>query len=193
MPGDRWQQFANLRAYLGYMWGHPGKQLLFMGSEFAQSDEWSEARGLDWWLLDFPEHRGVLNCVRDLNAVYRESPALWSLDHEPRGFEWIDANDAAGNVFSWLRWGADGSVVACVSNLSPVVRADYRLGLPAAGTWHEVLNTDAAEYGGSGVGNLGAVSTEEIWWHGKPVSASLTVPPLSTLWLRFDDSAAVPD
>ena len=193
MPGDRWQQLANLRAYLGYMWGHPGKQLLFMGSEFAQSDEWSEARGLDWWLLDFPEHRGVLDCVRDLNAVYRESPALWSLDHEPRGFEWIDANDAAGNVFSWLRWGADGSVVACVSNLSPVVRADYRLGLPAAGTWHEVLNTDAAEYGGSGVGNLGAVSTEEIWWHGKPVSASLTVPPLSTLWLRFDDSAAVPD
>ena len=184
MPGDRWQQLANLRAYLGYMWAHPGKQLLFMGCEFAQSAEWTESQSLDWWLLDFDEHRGVLSAVRDLNRVYRDTPALWSRDHEPGGFEWIDANDAGSNVFSWLRWDHDGGVVACVSNLAPVARDGYRLGLPFAGRWDEVVNTDAVEYGGSGVGNLGAVHTEDIWWHGRPTSASLMLPPLATVWLR---------
>ena len=152
MPGDRWQQLANLRAYLAYMWAHPGKQLLFMGSEFAQSREWSEGRSLDWWLLDYPEHRGVQTCLRDMNRVYREQPALWSQDHDPAGFEWIDANDAQGNVFSWLRWGTDGSVVAVVLNFSPIVRQDYRIGLPMTGRWTEILNTDAEAYGGFGRG-----------------------------------------
>jgi 1,4-alpha-glucan branching enzyme len=185
MPGDRWQQLANLRAYLGYMWAHPGKQLIFMGSEFAQSSEWNEDTGLEWWLLQFAEHAGVQACVRDLNAAYTASPALWQRDHEPAGFEWIDANDAAGNVFSWLRWGHDDQVIASITNLSPVVREGYRVGLPFAGRWDEVLNTDAEQYGGSGVGNLGAVTTDEVWWHGRPVSASVTLPPLSTVWLRY--------
>ena len=152
MPGDRWQQLANLRAFLGFMWAHPGKQLLFMGSEFAQSAEWSEAKSLDWWLLEYPEHRGIQACLRDMNRIYRTHQALWSQDHLQAGFEWIDANDAPGNVFSWIRWGSDGSAIAVVINFSPVVREDYRLGLPMAGTWTEILNTDADAYGGSGDG-----------------------------------------
>jgi len=186
MPGDRWQQLANLRAYLCYMWAHPGKQLLFMGSEFAQSSEWSEARSLDWWLLDYPEHRGVQACLRDMNLAYRENSAMWSQDHVEAGFEWIDANDAPGNVFSWLRRGADGSLVAVVVNFSPVVRYDYRLGLPMNGVWTEVVNTDAEEYGGSGVGNFGAVHADGEGAHGLPTSATVTVPPLGGLWLRWE-------
>jgi 1,4-alpha-glucan branching enzyme len=186
MPGDRWQQLANLRAYLAYMWAHPGKQLLFMGSEFAQSSEWSEGRSLDWWLLDYPEHRGVQTCLRDMNRVYREQPALWSQDHDPAGFEWIDANDAQGNVFSWLRWGTDGSVVAVVLNFSPIVRQDYRIGLPMAGRWTEIMNTDAEAYGGSGVGNLGAVIAEGDGAHGMTTGAMVTLPPLAGIWLRWE-------
>jgi 1,4-alpha-glucan branching enzyme len=116
VAGDRWQQMAGLRTYLAYMWAHPGKQLLFMGSEFAQSDEWSEGRGLDWWLLEFGEHRGVQACLAHLNHVYRDAPAMWTQDTSPFGFEWIDANDASGNTFTWLRWGSDGSVMACLFN-----------------------------------------------------------------------------
>jgi 1,4-alpha-glucan branching enzyme len=183
IPGDRWQQLATLRAYFAFMWAHPGKQLLFMGSEFAQYAEWSEGRGLDWWLLDNADHRGVAQCLADLNRAYRDSPALWSLDNEPRGFEWIDANDSAGNVFSWLRWGSDGSVVACVVNFSAVPHEDYRLGLPSAGDWVELMNTDAAAYGGSGVGNLGVVTSDDLAWHGRPASVTLRVPPLGALWL----------
>ena len=186
MPGDRWQQLANLRAFLGFMWAHPGKQLLFMGSEFAQSAEWSEAKSLDWWLLDYPEHRGIQACLRDMNQIYRAHPALWSQDHVQAGFEWIDANDALGNVFSWLRWGSDGSAVAVVINFSPVVRENYRLGLPMAGTWTEILNTDADAYGGSGAGNLGAVVAEGEGAHGMPSAASIVVPPLAAVWLRWD-------
>src|SRR5207302_827320 len=118
MPGDRWQQLANLRALFGFMWAHPGKQLLFMGSEFGQESEWSEARSLDWWLLDLPDHRGVWQLIRDLNAVYKQHPALWTCDAEGAGFQWIDANDAEGNVLSFLRWGTDGSAVACIANFS---------------------------------------------------------------------------
>ncbi len=165
------------------MWAHPGKQLLFMGSELGQYAEWSEGRGLDWWLLDHADHRGLWQCLADLNRAYRAAPALWSLDGEPRGFEWIDANDSSGNVFSWLRWGADGSVVACVVNFSSVPRETYRLGLPHAGTWSEVLNTDAVAYGGSGVGNLGKVEASDDSWHGRPASALLRVPPLAAIWL----------
>lgn len=186
MPGDRWQELANLRAYLGFMWGHPGKKLLFMGSEFAQSHEWSSERSLDWWLLQFPEHAGVLQVVTDLNTLYRETPALWQRDDEPAGFEWIDANDAGANTFSWLRWSDDGGCLAVVANLSPVPREGHRIGLPMTGRWTEVLNTDAVVYGGSGLGNLGAIEADDTAWHGRPASAAVTLPPLATLFFRYD-------
>ncbi|HET9945783.1 MAG TPA: 1,4-alpha-glucan branching protein GlgB [Actinomycetes bacterium] len=184
MPGDRWQQLANLRAYLAFMWAHPGKQLLFMGSEFGQESEWAESRSLDWWLTDNPDHRGVQTMVSDMNAVYRDSPALWSQDVDPHGFQWIDANDAGNNVFSFLRWGSDGSALACIANFSAVPHEGYRVGLPSAGRWDEVLNTDAESYVGSGVGNLGGVDADGDGWHGQPASATLRVPPLGTVWLR---------
>ncbi|QZY30228.1 1,4-alpha-glucan branching protein GlgB [Nocardioides coralli] len=184
MPGDRWQQLANLRAYLAYMWAHPGKQLVFMGAEIGQESEWAEARELDWWLLDHPEHRGVQSLVRDLNRVYRETPTLWTSDQDPEGFAWLDADDASRNVFSFLRRSADGEPLVCVSNFSPSPHGDYRLPLPAAGTWAEVLNTDSDTYTGSGVGNLGSVTGVEGEHHGQPAYADITVPPLATVWLR---------
>ncbi|HSE70975.1 MAG TPA: 1,4-alpha-glucan branching protein GlgB [Nocardioidaceae bacterium] len=186
MPGDRWRQLANLRTYLAYMWAHPGKQLLFMGSEFAQESEWAESRELDWWLLEHVEHRGVQSLVRDMNRLYADTPALWSLDIEESGFGWIDANDANNNVFSFLRRGKDGSMMACVANFAAVPHHGYRLGLPARGVWTEVLNTDADTYYGSGVGNLGAVVARGEEWHGQPASTTLSLPPLGTLWLRFE-------
>jgi 1,4-alpha-glucan branching enzyme len=189
IPGDRWQQFATLRALLAYMWAHPGKQLLFMGSEFGQPSEWSESRGLDWWLLDDAGHRGVQRLVGDLNRVYRASPALWSQDTDPAGFAWIDANDSDNNTFSFLRWGSDGSVLACVVNFAAVPHEGYRLGLPRPGLWEESLNTDADLYAGSGVGNLGAVIATTSPWHGQPYSATLRVPPLGALWLRHPGPA----
>ncbi len=185
MPGDRWQQLANLRAYLAYMWAHPGKQLLFMGAEFGQESEWSEERGLDWWLMDHVDHAGVHTLVRDLNTAYRASPAVWSKDQDPSGFAWIDANDAEGNVFSFVRSDADAPQVACISNFSAVPHDHYRLGLPRAGRWDEVINTDAETYFGSGVGNLGAVEAVDEPWHGRPASATLRLPPLGTVWLRY--------
>jgi 1,4-alpha-glucan branching enzyme len=188
MPGDRWQQLANLRAYLAFMWAHPGKQLLFMGAEIGQEAEWSESRDLDWWLMDHSDHQGVHAAVRDINHVYRRHLAFWSQDADPGGFSWIDANDAAGNVFSFLRFGSDGSAVACLANFAAIPRDDYRVGLPYAGRWSEILNTDAHGYGGSGVGNLGGVDAELREWHGRPASAALRLPPLATLWLRWDGS-----
>jgi 1,4-alpha-glucan branching enzyme len=185
IPGDRWQRLATLRALLAYMWAHPGKQLLFMGGEFGQEAEWSESRSLDWGLLADPGHRGVQRLVGDLNRAYRELPALWSQDTSPDGFAWIDANDASDNVFSFLRWGADGSVLACVANFAGQPHEGYRLGLPRAGRWEEIVNTDADTYTGSGVGNLGAVVATEAPWHGQPYSATLRVPPLGTLWLHY--------
>ncbi len=185
VPGDRWQQLATVRAFLAFMWAHPGKQLLFMGQEFAQDAEWSEERGLDWWLLDHAEHRGVQAMLRDANNVYRATPALWALDHSPEGFEWIDANDQNNNTFSWLRWDGDGGVIASIANFSAVPHLDYRVGLPFAGEWEEVLNTDAEAYGGSGVGNLGAVTAEDVPWQSRPASASISVPPLGAVWLRY--------
>jgi 1,4-alpha-glucan branching enzyme len=182
MPGDRWRQLANLRCYLAYMWAHPGKQLIFMGTEFAQESEWAESRELDWWLLDNADHRGVQEMVRDLNRVYRETPALWARDVEGSGFEWIDASDSANNVFSFVRKGADGELLACVANFAAVPHHGYRLGLPRAGTWAEVLNTDAERYAGSGVGNLGSVEATGEPWHGQPASAEITVPPLGAVW-----------
>jgi 1,4-alpha-glucan branching enzyme len=190
IPGDRWQQMATLRAMYAYMWAHPGKQLLFQGQEFAQGGEWAESRSLDWWLLDDPGHRGVARLITDLNRTYRETSALWSRDTEPSGFHWIDANDAAGNVYSFLRFGDDGSVIACVANFSSVPHEGYQLGLPYAGRWDEVVNTDADTYFGSGVGNFGGVEATDDMWHGQPASARLRVPPLGTLWLRYAGDAA---
>jgi len=190
MPGDWWQQRANLRAYLAFMWAHPGKQLLFMGQEFAQGAEWSEAHGPDWWLLDpaygaEADHRGVRDMVRDLNIVYRHTPALWQQDIDPAGFEWIVGDAAEDNVFAFLRFAADGSPLLAVSNLSPVVRPDYRLGVPDdIPAWHESLNTDVAKYGGSDVTNPDVIKPEPQGWHGRPASVRLTLPPLATVWLR---------
>ena len=186
LPGDRWQQLATLRAYLAFMWAHPGKKLLFMGSEFAQSHEWDADAGLDWWLIQFAEHAGVQRVMRDINLTYQRTPALWQLDDDPSGFEWIDANDGENNVFTWLRKDDAGRWLACAVNFSALPRPDYRIGLPATGQWSEVLNTDAAEYGGSGTGNLGAVTAEGPAWHGRPTSAQLIVPPLAAIWLTND-------
>ena len=203
MPGDDWRRFAGLRTLLAYMWAHPGKQLLFMGSEFGQGAEWSQENGLDWWVLDDDYHSGTQRLVRDLNQAYRNAPALWALDYSPEGFGWIDANDAEGNTLSFLRFsghpgaggagtggtstgeaGAQGaSVLACIANFSGDPHSEYRVGLPHAGRWVEVMNTDAAGYGGSGVGNLGVVEATAEPWHGRPASAVITLPPLGVLWL----------
>jgi 1,4-alpha-glucan branching enzyme len=186
MPGDRWQQLANLRTYLAYMWAHPGKQLLFMGCEFGQESEWAESRELDWWLLDNPDHRGVHTLVRDMNNIYKETSALWSLDIEGSGFQWIDANDSSNNTLSFIRYpkDPDDGPLVCVANFSAVPHHGYRLGLPQGGEWAELLNTDAGVYAGSGVGNLGVVRADQGEHHGQPASATLTIPPLATLWLR---------
>ena len=184
MPGDRWQQLANLRALYAYMWAHPGKKLIFMGGEFAQSDEWSEARSLDWHLLEHGEHAGVQALVRELNRVYSAEPALWELDHEPAGFRWLEANDASNNVVAFARYASDGArPLVCVCNLAPTPRDAYRVGMPAVGGWLEVLNTDSTYYGGSDVGNLGGVVAEARPWHDQPYSAELTLPPLAVVWL----------
>ncbi|MCL6537254.1 MAG: 1,4-alpha-glucan branching protein GlgB [Acidothermus sp.] len=182
MPGDRWQQMANLRAYLGFMWAHPGKQLLFMGGEFAQDNEWSEERSLDWWLLQYFEHSSVQHLVRDLNTFYRALPALWKSEDDPSAFRWIDANDSANNTLAFARFAPDGSCVVCVSNFAGVPHEDYRLGFPAPGRWREVLNTDAPIYNGSGVGNLGGIDAVDEPSHGLPASAVIRVPPLATVW-----------
>ena len=187
MPGDRWQQLANVRAFLAFMWSHPGKQLLFMGSEFGQEAEWSEGRSLDWWLEQTPWHAGLQQLVRDLNRLYREHPQLWQLDSDPRGFEWIDANDSPHNTFSYLRKDSSGRPLAIIVNFAAIPHENYRIGLPQTGRWREVLNTDAELYGGSGVGNLGGVTAEPVSWHGRAASAELRVPPLSAVWLVPED------
>jgi len=183
MAGDEWRQFAGLRSLLAYMWAHPGKQLLFMGGEFGQGDEWSEQTGLQWHLLEYPLHAGVQQLVKDLNSAYAAHPALWQQDSSPEGFQWIDASDRASNVLSFLRYGSDGSVLACVANFAAAPHYDYRVGLPAAGRWTELVNTDAETYGGSGIGNYGAVEATGQPWHGRPASAALSIPPLGVLWL----------
>jgi 1,4-alpha-glucan branching enzyme len=182
MPGDRWKQLANLRALLAYMWAHPGKQLVFMGAELAQDTEWAEGGSLPWHLLDDPSHRGVAELVRRLNELYGQHPALWSLDDTPEGFRWVTPDDRAGNVLSFLRQGTDGSALVCVTNFSGNVHRGYRIGLPHAGTWREVLNTDALEYSGAGEGNLGLVTAVPEGRHGQPASAALTLPALATVW-----------
>ena len=185
MPGDRWQQLANLRAYLAFMWAHPGKKLLFMGSEFAQSSEWSSERGLDWDALASTEHQGVLNVVTDLNHLYANNRALWERDCDPRGFEWIDGEAADTSIFSWIRWSDHGECVAFIANFSPEVRYDFPFALPQPGKWTEILNTDSPHYGGSGVGNLGQILAQPHEWSGKPAMARITVPPLAAVFFEF--------
>ena len=188
MAGDTWQKFANLRALYGFMWAHPGKKLLFMGGEFAQWSEWNDAAELDWNLLDFPQHAGVQNLIRDLNALYRKTAALHEVDFEPFGFEWISANDSDNSVIAFLRRSRDSSrAMLCVCNFTPVVRHDYRIGAPGPGIYHERLNTDSQYYGGSNVGNpFGMVDAEQIPSHGRDWSVSLTLPPLATVFLDWE-------
>jgi 1,4-alpha-glucan branching enzyme len=181
MPGDRWQQFANLRALYGWMWSHPGKKLLFMGGEIAQEREWNHDRSIDWHLLNLDEHAGVQALIATLNAVMRHEPALHTWDDKAEGFEWIDASDVDANVLAFLRKGEVGRPVLCVANLSPVVRQQYRVGLPCGGEWEELVNTDEHRFGGSGVAN-GIVSAEAATWQGHPFSAEFTLPPLGVCW-----------
>jgi 1,4-alpha-glucan branching enzyme len=189
MPGDHWQQLANTRAYLAYMWSHPGKQLLFMGQEFGQLSEWSEERGLDWWILDQPSHHQLAEFVGAMNRIYRDTPALWQLDDDSAGFEWVEGGAAAENVIAFLRYDRDRTPLLCIVNFAGRPHEGFRLGLPAAGRWTEVLNSDALEYGGSGVGNLGAVEATEVPWAGRPASATFTLPPLGAVWFRYEPAA----
>ena len=184
MAGDDWQKFANLRALYTWMWAHPGKKLLFMGGELAQRNEWNHDASLDWHLLQSGMHAGVSALVRDLNRCFRDDPALFELDGDGRGFQWLQPDSADANVYAFLRWSADRSRhVVCVVNLSPVARYDYRVGMPHAGPYREVINSDAVEYGGSGVGNGGRVMVEDIPADGQQRSARLTLPPLGGIWL----------
>jgi 1,4-alpha-glucan branching enzyme len=185
MPGDRWQRFANLRAYFGFMWAHPGKKLLFMGGEFAQEAEFDHDATPHWQLLDDPLHRGVQMLVRDLNRLYCSEPALHVFDAEPAGFEWLVSDDIENSVLAWRRVDGAGREVVAVCNFTPVPRHGYRIGMAQPGQWEEVLNTDAAIYGGSNVGNGGEVWTQPVASHGKPQSATLVLPPLGTVYLRL--------
>jgi 1,4-alpha-glucan branching enzyme len=181
MPGDDWQRFANLRTLLGYQWLFPGKKLLFMGGEIGQSDEWNANSQLDWWLLEAgPYHLGAQKFVADLNRLYLDSPGLWQADYDHAGFSWIDCNDRDNSVLSFLRQTADGkNQTVVILNLTPVPRQNYRVGLPRGGKWKEVLNSDAAAYGGSNSGNGGAVHAEPTKHHGHAHSAIFLLPPLS--------------
>ncbi|MDP3223284.1 MAG: 1,4-alpha-glucan branching protein GlgB, partial [Rubrivivax sp.] len=183
MPGDIWQRFANLRAYYGFMWGHPGKKLLFMGCEFAQVAEWNHEQSLDWHLLQDSNHGGMQKLVRDLNHLYRASPALHSQDFNGEGFEWIDHGDARRSLLSFVRKGSGGQLMLVLCNFAPVVHEGFRLGVPAEGAWQERLNTDSSHYGGSNVGTpLGAAHSVAVPSHGRAHSVVLNVPPLATVF-----------
>ena len=190
MPGDAWQKFANLRAYYGYMWGHPGKKLLFMGNEFAQGREWNYEESLDWFLLDENIgggwHKGILKLVKDLNHIYRENLPLFELDYSPEGFDWLVVDDAANSVFAFERRSSNGERIIVISNFTPVPRHNYRIGVNVAGTYEEILNTDSMYYQGSNVGNFGYVTSEEIESHGRENSISISIPPLATVYLKYN-------
>ncbi|MGY2262518.1 1,4-alpha-glucan branching protein GlgB [Pseudomonas sp. SDO55104_S430] len=183
MPGDRWQKFANLRAYLSFMWTHPGKKLLFMGCEFGQWREWNHDQQLDWYLLQYSEHKGVQKLVSDLNRLYRDIPALHEQDDVPQGFQWLIGDDAINSVYAWLRWSREGKPVLVVANFTPVPREAYRVGVPFAGRWKELLNSDSAIYAGSDYGNSGGADAEETPSHGQALSLVLNLPPLAVLIL----------
>jgi len=178
IPGDRWQKLATLRALYGFMWAHPGKKLLFMGCDFAQSEEWSESRSLDWHLTDYDEHQGVQRSVASMNTLYRSTPALWQKDTSPEGFTWIKNNDGAGNTLAFTRWSDNGMPLVCITNFSPVPHEQYALSLPKAGTWYEAFNSDDLAYGGSGVKNVDITSLPGQ-------ETILRVPPLGTIWLAL--------
>jgi 1,4-alpha-glucan branching enzyme len=190
MPGDSWQQFANLRLMFGYMWAHPGKKLLFMGGEFGQRREWTHEGSLEWWVAALPEHAGVQRWIRDLNGLLRAEPALFELDFDQAGFEWIGADDAESSVISFLRRAkSDAAPLLTVCNFTPVVRRNYGVGVPQGGIWRELLNSDAGVYGGSGVGNFGAVEAAPIPTHGRAHALTLTLPPLGCMVLKPDGSS----
>ena len=191
MPGDEWQKFANLRVYYGFMFAHPGKKLMFMGGEFAQLTEWNHDAALDWNLLEKSNHQGVQSLVQDLNQVYRDNRALHELDFSPEGFEWLDWQDKESSVLCWLRWASDGSCVVCICNFTPLPRPGYRLGVPLAGSYTELLNTDAAKYGGTGKRISGALRTEKVGAHGRLQSLQLDLPPLACLMLAKQDATQV--
>jgi 1,4-alpha-glucan branching enzyme len=187
MPGDDWQQFANLRALYGYMWTHPGKKLLFMGGEFAQRREWTHEGELEWWVCGMPEHAGVKRLVSDLNRVYRAEPALYKIDFSSEGFEWLDMGNSDMSVIAFLRKApGDGAPLLVVCNFTPLPRENFMVGVPSRGTWREILNTDAREYGGSGWGNLGSVESVPVTTHGRLESVSLSLPPLAAIVLRLE-------
>jgi 1,4-alpha-glucan branching enzyme len=187
MPGDDWQKFANLRTLYGYMWAHPGKKLLFMGGEFAQRREWTHEGELEWWVSGLPEHAGIKRLIGDLNRVYRHEPALHQVDFSPAGFEWVDVGNAEMSIIAFLRKAADGAApLLVVCNFTPVPRSNFLVGVPERGLWREVINTDARDYGGAGWGNLGAVESVPVGSHGRVESLNLTLPPLSTLVLRWE-------
>jgi len=185
MPGDEWQKFANLRMFLAWMYGHPGKKLLFMGGEFGQRNEWNHDTSLDWQLLELPRHDGLRRLVQHLNYIYKSEPALWQLDDTYEGFDWIDLHDADNSVVSFLRKSREGDVVAFVVNATPMVRYDYRLGVPEPGFYRELINTDAETYGGSNVGNLGGVQTQDVPWMGREHSILIHLPPLATVAFKL--------
>jgi 1,4-alpha-glucan branching enzyme len=186
MPGDDWQQFANLRALYGYMWAHPGKKLLFMGGEFGQRREWTHEGELEWWVSGLPEHAGVKRLIGDLNRVYRREPSLHKVDFSPAGFEWVDVGNAEMSVIAFLRKSESGAPLLVVCNFTPVPRDNFLVGVPERGLWREVINTDARDYGGAGWGNMGAVQSVPVGSHGRVESLSLALPPLSTLVLRWE-------
>jgi 1,4-alpha-glucan branching enzyme len=188
MPGDAWQKHANMRLLVGYMYGQAGKKLLFMGAELAQPGEWQHDESLAWHLLDTAGSAGVQACVRDLNRLYASERALHERDCDPAGFEWVDANDADHSVISFLRLGGGESVLV-ICNFTPVPRHNYRVGVPVAGFWRELLNTDAHDYGGSGQGNFGGVDARAVTVHGRPYSLAVTLPPLAAIFLKAPLSA----
>jgi 1,4-alpha-glucan branching enzyme len=187
MPGDDWQKFANLRLLFGYMYAQPGKKLLFMGDEFGQWSEWHHEESLEWHLLKYDFHSGLKQWIQDLNGLYINNPALYELDFESAGFEWIDCNDSQQSVLSLIRKGRsaeDRMLVVC--NFTPVTHYAYRLGAPRGGIWKEVLNSDSAYYGGSGQGNLGVIKAEQVSCHGRPYRLILTLPPLSAVYFKWE-------
>jgi 1,4-alpha-glucan branching enzyme len=186
MPGDEWQKFANLRMFLAWMYGHPGKKLLFMGSEFGQRNEWNHDVGLDWHLAQLPRHDGLRRLAQHLNYIYKSEPALWQLDDTYEGFDWIDFHDADNSVVSFLRKSREGEMIAFVVNATPQVRYNYRLGVPESGFWREIINTDAETYGGSNVGNYGGVRSENVPWMAREHSILIHLPPLATVAFKLE-------
>src|SRR6266540_1870461 len=186
MPGDEWRQFANLRMFFAWMYGHPGKKLVFMGGEFGQRNEWNHDTSLDWQLVSLPPHDGLRRLVQHLNYIYKSEPALWQLDDTYEGFDWIDFHDADNSVVSFLRKSRDGDVVTFIVNATPVVRYDYRLGVPESGFYRELINTDAETYGGGNVGNLGGVRTQDVPWMGREQSILIHLPPLATVAFKLE-------